>query len=245
MHDLAFWMTQPTIPHIEIARDCGFRRVVLDIEHGTFDLDTLDRVIPFCRALGMTVYAKVLGPQTETIQQALDFGADAVVVPHIGTAAHAEAVGRAAKYPPLGNRSYSGGRPVGYGPATDDYGANENARTKYFPMIESAESLAEVEAIAALPAVDGLFAGPTDLALGLGRPRYSFSTEDRADLARIAAAAKAAGKSWILPAWTPPERAFGREHGADVLVVGAQFYLVRAAFKSLVEQLQGEGIIGG
>ncbi|MEJ1159679.1 HpcH/HpaI aldolase family protein [Prosthecomicrobium sp. N25] len=243
MPELAFWMTQPTIPHIEIARDCGFNRVVLDIEHGTFDLDTLDRVIPFCRALGMTVYAKVLGPLAETIQQALDFGADAVVIPHIGGAAHAEAVCRSAKYPPLGNRSYSGGRPIRYGPATDDYGAAENARTRCYPMIESAEALADVEAIAALPAVDGLFAGPTDLSLSQGRPRYSFSAEDRADLVRIANAARAAGKTWILPAWTAPERQLGKEHGAEVLVVGAQFYLVRAAFKSLVEQLEGEGIL--
>ncbi|MCU0818290.1 MAG: hypothetical protein MUF11_03160 [Beijerinckiaceae bacterium] len=58
MHNLAFWMTQPPLPHIEIADDPGFCRVMLDIEHGTFGLDAMDRVIPFCRALGMTVYAR-------------------------------------------------------------------------------------------------------------------------------------------------------------------------------------------
>ncbi|WP_075215950.1 HpcH/HpaI aldolase family protein [Mongoliimonas terrestris] len=242
MQRLAFWMTQPTIPHIEIAWDFGFRRVVLDIEHGTFDLDALDRVIPFCRALGMTVYAKVLGPQTETIQQALDFGADTVVIPHIESAAHAEAVCRAAKYPPLGTRSYSGGRPVRYGPANNSYGADQNRATRCYPMIESPGALADVEAIAALPTVDGLFVGPTDLSLTQGAQRYTFSERDQADIARCAAAAKAAGKSWILPGWTAPERALAQQHGAEVVVVGAQFYMVRSAFQALVDQLASERI---
>jgi len=243
MDKLACWLTQPTIPHIEIANDFGFRKIVLDIEHGTFDLDALDRTISFCRALGMTVYAKVLGPQMEAIQQALDFGAHAVVIPHIGDVAHAAAVTKSAKYPPLGNRSYSGGRPTLYGPATDSYGGEQNAACKCYPMIESAEALADVEKIAALPTVDGLFAGPTDLSLTQGRPRYSFSPEDQADLIRIAKAAQATGKTWIMPAWTPPERVLANANGAEVIVVGAQFYLVRSAFQALVEQLGGEGLL--
>lgn len=243
MDKLACWLTQPTIPHIEIAHHFGFRKIVLDVEHGTFDLSTLDSTIAFCKALQFTVYAKVLGPQMEAIQQALDFGADAVVIPHIGDVAHAAAVTKAAKYPPLGNRSFSGGRPSSYGPATDTYGRDQNARIKCFPMIESAEALADVELIAALPTVDGLFAGPTDLSLTQGRPRYSFSAADQSDLVRIAKAAKAAGKSWIMPAWTPPERVLADANGAEVIVVGAQFGLVRSAFQSLVDQLGGEGLI--
>jgi 4-hydroxy-2-oxoheptanedioate aldolase len=239
----AFWLTAPSFPHIEIARDAGFSAVVLDIEHGTFNLDDLDRVIPFCRALGMKVYAKVLGPLTEPIQQALDFGADAVIIPHIGNVAHAAQVTGAAKYPPLGVRSYAGGRTVGYGPASPTYGADENARTKCWPMIESRESLADVEKIAALPTVDGLFAGPTDLSMATGNPRYTFNADDQADLARIAAAAKPAGKPWVIPAWTAPERAFAKAHGASVTVVGAQFYMVRSAFAALVDGLAAEGLI--
>lgn len=242
MENIAFWLSSPSFPHIEIARDAGFRSVVLDIEHGTFNLDDLDRVIPFCRALGIKVYAKVLGPQAEAIQQSLDFGADAIVIPHIGTVEHAARVCLAAKYPPLGARSYAGGRTIGYGPSFDQYGADENARTRCLPMIESAEALEDVEKILALPTVDGVFAGPSDLSLARGSIRYGFGEGDRADLIRIAAAAKAAGKPWLLPAWTPPERQLGREHGAGTLVVGAQFYLVHAAFRSLVETLEAEGI---
>ncbi|KTR03542.1 hypothetical protein NS365_18295 [Aureimonas ureilytica] len=239
----AFWLTAPVFPHVEIARDAGFTAVVLDIEHGTFNLDDLDRVIPFCRALGMRVYAKVLGPLTEPIQQALDFGADAVIIPHIADVAHARDVTASAKYPPLGRRSYAGGRTVGYGPAPDNYASSENARTRCWPMIESREALADVEKIAMLPTVDGLFAGPTDLSMAAGNERYVFSDEDKADIARIATAAKAAGKPWVMPCWTAPERAFAKAHGVSTTVVGAQFYMVRAAFAALKDGLAAEGLV--
>ncbi|WP_156921900.1 HpcH/HpaI aldolase family protein [Azorhizobium doebereinerae] len=243
MAQFAFWLSSPSFPHIEIARDAGFTAVVLDVEHGTFNLDDLDRVIPFCRALGIKVYAKVLGPLTEPIQQALDFGADAIIIPHIGTLAHAKQVTAATKYPPLGVRSYAGGRTMGYGPVGDSFSADQNARTKCWPMIESREALNEVEAIAALPTVDGLFAGPTDLSMAAGNPRYTFSESDQKDIARIGAAAKAAGKPWVLPAWTAPERAFGKAHGADITVVGAQYALIRTAFRGLVDGLAAEGLL--
>lgn len=239
---LAFWLTQPSFPHVEIAYEAGFRAVVLDIEHGSFNLDDLDRIIPFCRALGLYVYAKVLGPQTEPIQQALDFGVDAVVIPHIGNAAHAALVAAAAKYPPLGKRSYAGGRTVGYGPPSDSYGADENRRTRCFPMIESKEALDDIEAILALPTVDGVFLGPTDLSLDRGAVRYTFSAADRADLTRVAQAANAAGKPWVIPGWTAPERAFAMAEGAHTIVVGAQFYLIRAAFQGLMDGLKAEGL---
>lgn len=240
--NLAFWLSAPSVPHIEIAYEFGFRAVVLDIEHGPFDLDSLDRLIPYCRALGMTVHAKVVGPQAEAIQQALDFGADSVIIPHIADVDHARRVTAAAKYPPLGLRSLSAGRTYGYGPRGEDHNQQENVRVKCWPMIESAESLADVEKIAALPTVDGLFAGPSDLSLTRGRRRYAFSPDDQTDLIRIAKAANAAGKPWVIPAWTPGERELARTHGAHLAVVGAQWALVRNAFRQLSETLQAEGL---
>ena len=139
---IATWMTTPHVQHVEIAKDCGFDHLVLDIEHGTLDLGALDQFAGFVRAIGMGVHAKVLGPTVEAIQQALDFGADSVIIPHILDAAHAEAVCAAAKYPPLGKRSFAGGRCMGYKRQTDDYFPAENLRVQCWPMCETAESLA-------------------------------------------------------------------------------------------------------
>lgn len=211
----AVWLSTPHHQLVEIAFGLGCRKFVLDIEHGYFDLDPTDKLVALIRALGAEVYAKVLGPETIPIQQALDIGCNGVIIPHIGSVEHARRVTLAAKYPPLGNRSFSGTRPARYDAVRQDYYTRENAQTLCLPMVESAEALADIEAILALPTVDGVFVGPSDLSLSRGRGAYAKTEADFADLRRIAAAAKAAGKPWIMPAWAPVERSLARDLGAD------------------------------
>jgi 4-hydroxy-2-oxoheptanedioate aldolase len=208
MDKLAVWLSTPHHAMVEIARDLGYRRFVLDIEHGLFELDATDKLVALIKAMGLEVYAKVLGPEAIPIQQALDMGCDGVIIPHIEGVAHAKAVTAAAKFPPVGVRSFAGTRTSGYGGAGQDYYDGQNARTRCFPMVESAAALEDVEKILALPSVDGVFLGPSDLSLSRGRGAYRNTDADKADLKRVAAAAKAAGKPWIMPAWSPAERAF-------------------------------------
>lgn len=237
---LALWMSQPHFGFLEIARSCDVQHLVVELEHGTFDLSTLDTFLAFARALGYQPLCKILAPTTEAIQQALDFGAHGVIIPHILGADHAAEVTKGAKYPPLGVRSYAGGRVFDYArPASDAFDRMNRERPCY-AMIETAESLAEVEAIARLETVDGLFPGPSDLALARGRGAYAFNDDDRADLRRIAAAARAAGKPWIMPAWTPAERAFGREEGADLLVVATQTMTLRRGISAMMDAARAE-----
>ncbi len=243
MNDLpAFgcWLSAPDIVFIEMAADIGFRTLVLDVEHGTLALADLDRLIPLARALDLTVLVKVAGPQAEAIQQALDFGANGVVIPHIGTASHAASVCRAAKYPLLGTRSYAGARPVRYGAPSADYFDADNRMTACYPMIETAEALADVEAILALPTVDGAFVGPSDLSLTRGRGAYRFGEDDRVDIARVAAACKAARKPWIMPAWSPAERAFASKHGAGLQVIVEQQSAMASGMRSVFDQARSD-----
>lgn len=236
------WLSAPDVVFIEMAADIGFRTLVLDVEHGTFSLSDLDKLIPLARALDLTVLVKVAGPQAEPIQQALDFGANGVVIPHIGTASHAASVCRAAKYPLLGTRSYAGARPVRYGAPSKDYFDGDNRMTACYPMIETAEALADVEAILALPTVDGVFVGPSDLSLTRGRGGYRFTDADRADIARIAAACAAARKPWIMPAWSPAERAFASTHGAKLQIVVEQQSAMASGMKAVFSQLRGNAV---
>ena len=238
----SLWMSEPQFAYVEIAHACGVRRLMIDIEHGIFPLAELDRFLAFTRALGMHVLAKVAGPQPEAVQQALDCGADGVVIPHIRGAAHAAEICAVAKFPPRGSRSYFGGRPVSYRRPADIFYAAEDARTRCFPMIETPSSLDEVEAIAALDVVDGLFPGPSDLTLSSGRGTYRCDETDQAAIVRCAAAARRSGKAWIMPGWTPQERALAVAHGASEVVVSTQFMLIRNGIENLQRTLQAEGI---
>ncbi|MGP3936255.1 aldolase/citrate lyase family protein [Nonomuraea sp. KM88] len=134
----AAWLSGPGFAAAEIVAGLGYGAVVLDIEHGTFDLADLDRFIPFLRGLNLEALAKVLGPERGPIQQALDFGATAVVVPHIENAAHAAAVCAFGKFPPLGDRSFAGGRTARYGGHDDGWIERQDRETRVYPMIEDA-----------------------------------------------------------------------------------------------------------
>ncbi len=206
----------------------GYTVAILDIEHGTFDLDALDRFIPLLKALGFEVHAKVQGPTREAIQQALDFGADTVIIPHVASIEEAKRVCGYAKLPPLGDRSLAGGRTTGFAYPADIWIEQQNRQTKCYPLIEDAQGFLDVQSILALPTVDGVFIGPTDLALRRGRGIYKKQAGDWQDIQTIVTAAKAAGKAWLMPAWSPEEQRFALEHDADrVFVAMEQFAMYK------------------
>lgn len=213
------WLSGPNVAAAEIAASLGYGMVVLDIEHGSFDLDTLERFIPLLRGLGLEVLAKVLAAERAPIQQALDFGADAVVIPHTGDVEHARRVCAFAKFPPRGDRSFAGGRTVNYGAPDDVWVARQDRDTRCYPMIENADALGDIEKILALDTVDGVFLGPSDLSLRRNRGAYKRSEADFADLKRVADAARAAGKRWILPAWSVDEKRFALANGVHQMAL--------------------------
>jgi 4-hydroxy-2-oxoheptanedioate aldolase len=200
------WLSSPNVTAAEMSVEIGYRFVVLDIEHGHFDLRDLEFFVPVLRGLKLEILAKVLAPERAPIQQALDFGADGVIIPHVEDLRHAAAVTRYAKFAPLGERSFAGGRPAGYGGFTDDWVQQQNDFVLCLPMIERADSLADIDAILALPTVDGVFVGPSDLSLSRARGGYARTAADFADIETVATAAHRKGKSWGMGAWAPEEK---------------------------------------
>ncbi|MCZ7486166.1 aldolase/citrate lyase family protein [Rhizobium rhizogenes] len=230
-HKSAVWLSGPNMAAAEIASSIGYGAVVLDIEHGSFDLDALEQFIPGLKGLGLEVLAKVLGPERGPIQQALDFGADAVIIPHILDAAHAGKICAFAKFPPGGDRSFAGGRTVAYGSPDDQWFSSQDQRARCYPMIEHAGALRDIEQILSFDTVDGVFVGPSDLSLRRGRGSYKRSDADFADLKTIAEAAKSAGKHWLLPAWSVSEKQFALENGAHTLVLTMEHGAIALGFR--------------
>lgn len=227
---LSVWLTEPSTAAVEMAKLAGYDAVVLDVEHGLFDLAALDWLIPQIKSRGMRSIVKVLGPERSPIQQALDFGADAVAIPHIESAEHAREVCGFAKFPPLGDRSFAGGRTSNYGGLDDEWVARQDAETKCYAMIEDASAFDEVNEILALDVIDGIFIGPSDLSLRRDRGAYSVTEEDLADIRHLARAANAAGKPWILPAWSDAEQELAHEEGASTVVLAMQYAAILTGF---------------
>jgi 4-hydroxy-2-oxoheptanedioate aldolase len=110
-------------------------------------------------------------------------------------------------------------RSLNFGDTPDDFVINENIRTKCFVMIETPGALENVNEIAALPAVDGLFMGPYDLSLTRGRGQYKATQADHSDAKTIALAANSANKLLGLPVSSDDDFAFAMTHRPHVVTI--------------------------
>ena len=168
-------MTVRLVRSIEIAsiaRTAGFDSIYIDLEHNGFSLDTAGQICLACLGLGVVPFVRVPSTEPHFIARVLDSGALGIIAPHLQSAEDAKAIVRAAKYPPLGDRSLAGMLPqLSYRtlPAAE---ANQqlNDATMIVAMIESPEGLAAVDEIAAVPGVDILFIGTNDLCSSFGVP---------------------------------------------------------------------------
>src|SRR4051794_26050744 len=149
----AFWLARQHLATLEIARQLNYAAVVLDMEHGALTAESCDAHVALAKALGLYTIVRVADAQRILVQQALDYGADAVMLPMIQTSAHALDAAGYAKYPPLGTRGVGSGRAFGYDTYTAvdvDYYTRANHDTHCYVMIETEEALANVDVIAAL-----------------------------------------------------------------------------------------------
>lgn len=235
--DISLWFSTPNHMLLDMMIDAGFGEVVLDLEHGVFDVEKTDRFVAAARHAGVKVFAKVQAGGVEPIQRMLDRGVDGIIIPHVENIEHAALLSGAVKYPPLGTRSFDGGRTVGYGAAPDDYFTRSNTEVLAVPMVETPQALKEIDGILNLDTVDGVFLGPYDLSLTSGRGPYRGTEADQEDLKTLAEAAVKAGKFWWMPAWSERERRLAISLGAGKLVVAEELGFFHAGLRALQREL--------
>jgi len=146
----------------------------LDGQHGQLGGYTeILNLVRACDLIGRPAFLRVPGHDAGMIGLSLDMNVAGVIIPQVDTVEQARAAVRAAKFPPLGNRSYGSRRNIDF--EGRSYSDMANEKTMLICQIESPEALAEVDALAAVPGVDGLFIGADDLFLrrgvGMNEPR--------------------------------------------------------------------------
>ena len=157
-------------PHImEVLGSSGLDCVCIDAEHAPFDRQAIDLCVMAARAGGLPALVRPPSGVAHDVLNALDCGADGVLVPHIRSPEEAITLARQAHYGP-GGRGYAGStRAAGYGLASIvDHMAASKAQTTVIAQIEDAEALDHIDAIAAVEGIDALFVGRIDLTISLG-----------------------------------------------------------------------------
>ena len=151
----------------EVAAAAGFDYVCVDLQHGMSDERTMVAMFQAIAGAGSVPLARLAWNEPWLIMRALDLGASGVIVPLVGNGDEARRAVEACKYPPHGNRSYG---PIRAQQVVGSSAPSDLADSVVcFAMIETRDGIDRLEEIAATPGLDGLYIGPADLALALGR----------------------------------------------------------------------------
>jgi 2-keto-3-deoxy-L-rhamnonate aldolase RhmA len=166
---LGTFLRTPSPIVCEILGRAPLDAVCLDGEHAPFGPTEIDACVAALRAAGLPSLVRVPALSPPAILQALDAGADGIVVPHVVTPDQAAAAVKAAHFG-SGVRGYAGSTRAGHygGKSLADNVRDSAARTTVIVQIEDVEALDALEGIAATPGLDAMFVGRMDLTVALG-----------------------------------------------------------------------------
>jgi 4-hydroxy-2-oxoheptanedioate aldolase len=185
------WGSIPSPLTAELAAAAGLDYVCVDLQHGGADEERMMAMFSAIEARGAVPLARVIYNEPWMVNRVLDLGAAGVIVPLVGSAEEARRAVSGCRYPPHGVRSYGPLRAaLTVGSADPERLA---AGALCFVMVETRQGLDNVEEIAATAGVDGIYIGPADLSLGLGRePGHGGDALERA-ITRVRDACAASG----------------------------------------------------
>jgi 4-hydroxy-2-oxoheptanedioate aldolase len=218
---LGGWCSMPGSFSAELMASQGWDVVTIDTQHGVIGYSEMLQMLQAISTTDATPLVRVSWNQPGEIMRALDSGAYGIICPMINDAAECAAFVKACRYPPDGFRSSGPTRAAVYGGA--DYLAKANGEMLTIAMVETAQGLANVEAIVATPGLDGVYIGPSDLSLSLGGPPGQDSDAPllMAAFDKILAACQAAGVRTAVHTASVAYSQKMLERGFDLVTVGA------------------------
>jgi 4-hydroxy-2-oxoheptanedioate aldolase len=223
------WSVMPGTIGAEILAKAGADYVCVDQQHGVIDYGSMAPMFQAIRAGGAAPITRVLSNDPFLIMKALDAGSWGVIVPLVNSAEDAARAVSACRYPPQGIRSF--------GPvlAADVIGSRDpeelGGKVVCLVMVETREALERVGEIAATPGLDGIYIGPSDLALSLGlTPTLEIMEGEHAEA--VERIREACHRNGIAAGIHSPSGEWARRHaqaGFDLITVASDAPLLRAA----------------
>ena len=206
------WLTSGEPLIAEYMAGCGYDEVLADLQHGAVEIGHLPGLFGAIESRCKAPAARVAANDFTMIGRVLDMGALSVVVPMVESREEAAAAVAACRYPPVGRRSMGPLRPM---VSMKSEEPADLGRVACLVQVETATGLANVDAIATTPGLDGIFIGPSDLALSLGLFEFTRDAEQQtahaAAIGHILASCQRAG---IVAAIITPDGERARQYVA-------------------------------
>lgn len=225
-----------------LARE-GFVAVTVDQQHGLWDTASTVTGIAAIRQGGAAPIVRIPLNGFAVASRVLDFGAEGVIAPMINTVEDARAFVAAAKYPPIGERSWGPHRAMTLAgmPDMKTYLREANDLVVTIAMIETRTALANLDEIAGTEGIDALFVGPSDLSIALtdGAEVEPHSALVERELDRVVAAAQKHNKIPGLYCANAERALFAAKRGFRFCAVGSDLGFLRAGTAAQLKALKG------
>jgi 4-hydroxy-2-oxoheptanedioate aldolase len=160
------WLQIPNSFTAELMANQNWDSLTLDMQHGVIDYSHAISMLQAISTTDVVPLARVNWNEPGQIMKILDAGAYGIICPMVSNRKEAENFVQACMYPPRGYRSYGPIRGLVYG--GPDYADEANNEILKFAMIETKESLDNLDEIMQTPGLDGIYIGPADLSLAIG-----------------------------------------------------------------------------
>lgn len=216
----------------------GYDFVVLDMEHAPNDVPAMLSLLQAVAGTPTAPLVRLPWNDTVVVKQILDIGANAIMFPFVQTADEARRAVAATRYPPDGVRGVAGmSRATRFG-GVEGYFGKVVDELCVVVQLETVEAVSRIDEIAAVPGIDSIFIGPSDLSASMGRLGQIDHPEVQAALADAAKACHAAGKPCgILASGSARARDyFG--YGYDWVASGSDLGLMMSAARAEAGKLR-------
>ncbi len=161
------WLQIPSSFSAEVMSHQGWDSLTIDMQHGVIDYPNAVGMLQAISSTKVVPMARVNWNEPGQIMKILDEGAYVIICQMVINKKEAENFVKACMYPPNGYRSYGPIRGLVYG--GPDYADEANNEILKFAMIETKESLENLDEIMKTPGLDGIYIGPADLSLAIGQ----------------------------------------------------------------------------
>jgi 4-hydroxy-2-oxoheptanedioate aldolase len=222
------WMHTASPEVAELLAAVGLDFVIIDQEHGPGDLREIVAAMQAIEGSGTTAMVRVPSSDPIYLKRIVDAGANAILMPMVDTADEARVVVDACLYPPRGERGNAASvvRASRYG-LVGDCLERASEQMLIVPQVETVEAVRNAAEVAAVPGVDAVFVGPSDLSGSAGLPGQTSAPEVEALIRSAFASIVGAGK----PVATVPRggRTWARlfDDGFQMVVKGGDIAFVR------------------
>ncbi len=240
------WLGLPDATCAEICAGAGFDWLVIDAEHGPFDLRSALTHLQAIAAYDVSPIVRPVSDDRNLLKQLLDLGAQTLLVPMIESAEQAAALVQSVRYPPAGVR--------GLGTAlaraarwnrTPDYLRRANEQICLIVQVETISAMKNLSSTLKVEGVDGVFIGPSDLSASMGHIGNAGHPEVIEVIENAIQEIKAAGKAAGILSLDPSLTQGYIDKGASFIGVGVDTLLLANGARQLADSVKNKPVKTG